>query len=137
MLTIKISFPLHSVDGRNHLYIAANVRAFCCAGILWSVSLEQKPNRITEVEVTICSWDLFGQPELQLGSDRDDENLSVIQHSRKPSVVRSFLLAKNLLLLRRFRMSQISVIPLSLCNPDTISKKSTLCINNFSSASFQ
>ena len=99
------------------------MRAFCCAGILGSVSPVKKPNRITEVEVTICCWDLFGQPGLKLSSERDDQNIFVSQHSRKPSVACRYSIPFF------FILHRMSVSPPSY--PDPIYKDSWVGLKKF------
>jgi hypothetical protein len=46
-------------------------------------------SKVTEDENIFYCSALFVQPELQLGSEQDDQYLFVSQHSRKPNVGRS------------------------------------------------
>src|SRR5690606_30484291 len=46
-----------------------------------------------------CSPALFVQPGLQKKSERDDQYIFVSQHSRKPNVMCSFVLAKSVVVL--------------------------------------
>jgi hypothetical protein len=48
-------------------------------------------SKVNTVDVILCRSALFVQPELQMISERDDEDIFVSQHSRKPHVARSYL----------------------------------------------
>jgi hypothetical protein len=63
--------------------LATNGRAFCCAGILCSVSQQPKPIEKTEVEV-MQKADSNCSARTGADSEQKDQDIFVSQHSRKP-----------------------------------------------------
>jgi hypothetical protein len=63
------------------------------------VILQPEPllSKVNAVDVIFCRWALFVQPELQLTSEQDDEDIFFSQHSRKPFVgcCNDFMLVKK------------------------------------------
>jgi len=82
---VKLFFSVEPVMKLNKI-ISANVGAFCCADIPCSVSPAKSPIELLQSKLYSFAGIYSFSPVQKLISERDDQDIFVSQHSRKPSV---------------------------------------------------